>query len=832
MDTLKETTLGENFLKEKSKSKVTIPIYQRGYDWDAGNINALWQDILDHIPGGKYSETGSGVHFFGFIWALEKKDEFHPTLSRWEIIDGQQRITSCVLILVAIRDYCQSRLESQTFFNNLSYTYLNYPCSVCKMKTHYFKDVIGKDLLFLKSGEPGYLQQGISDGERHAWVTCANCSATMDLEHTLDDDGNKLNSITEFDNKGNKLKRPRALYLKSKSQKEFKQVLTDDDGNKKQVVVEFPNEHTVKSEAKCYDDATINTIKRIDEILYVYDSTRQKPSGEPVIKLGLINNHFFENTILKKMTPDSKISIMKKQKNELTDTTNKISDVYKELIDLLKKFFDTKTTKDDSTIDEPGCKNFYYTLDSIIECILTQLTYHQIPVEDEFDAYRKFDTINNRGVGLANQDLIKTRIFTKLYQKYQNDRSSDTLTEQEVREKLTSYEKKWTDIRERINPKNKADYSLEKFLHHLIVIKYHFGTARVGDIFDKISEVLEDKQPNILIDEIDEWSKIFQKIRNPESFDWDSKNLPEIEWYLKTIRTYQSEICYHIILASYEKHWNVEKPNKKLFSKIIELSHRNFVRNFTIGRVSQLAIESLYKKIAVEIIVNPDFNVAKMQSMLLNDSKSSYVSDSEIKSKLNNKRNWYTYKLTKYFLEEISNSMGSGYSPEPTLQTEHIMPTNFNDDWKNHLMNEKIISEEDAKKLYEIYVNELGNLTLISKELNTSIKDALFKVKLGSVSSASQCYLKEQSYGITSKLDYYQKYKKDGQVGGNVNSEKCDITCWTDVEITDRAKKLMNKILDILDISKIKIPQNFTYEDQNATGDNTRAGWYNCLDNL
>ena len=161
--------------------------------------------------------------------------------------------------------------------------------------------------------------------------------------------------------------------------------------------------------------------------------------------------------------------------------------------------------------------------------------------------------------------------------------------------------KKWTDIRERINPKNKADYSLEKFLHHLIVIKYHFGTARVGDIFDKISEVLEDKQPNILIDEIDEWSKIFQKIRNPESFDWDSKNLPEIEWYLKTIRTYQSEICYHIILASYEKHWNVEKPNKKLFSKIIELSHRNFVRNFTIGRVSQLAIESLYKKLQLKL---------------------------------------------------------------------------------------------------------------------------------------------------------------------------------------------------------------------------------------
>jgi len=804
---VEETTLGEKFLLKRSKSKIVIPIYQRGYDWDASNINDLWQDILDHIPGGKYADEN---HFFGFIWALKKEEEFQPGRSSWEIIDGQQRIVSCILILVAIRDYCQSRLESQKNFDNLSYTYLNYECSNCKKKTHYFKDAFDKNGNIIKREHESddYLDQGNESGKNHAWVTCDSCSATMDLENQFDDKGNKLNSITRLDGVGDELKRPKALYLKSKHEKKFK----DAEGN----VVEFPNLHTPGSYSKCYDDATINNIKRVDEILYLFDTELQKPSIVPVITLGLINNEFFEELILKKLTTDYKINKMKSKKNELTDTTNKICEAYKEIIKLLSKFFDKKTTTNDFKIDRDGCRKFYLSLDSIIECILNQLTYHLVPVEDEFDAYRKFDTINNRGVGLANQDLIKTCIFSNLYEKLKREKS--LYSKQALIKKLDDYERKWTEIRERINPKDKSDYSLEKFLHHLIVIKYGNGTERMGDIFVSISDLLSSKRNDAetLIKEIDEWSKIFQKIRTPQRIDWNGNDMPEIEWYLNTIRQYQSEICYHIILASYEKHWIGEKPNKKLFAKIVELSHRNFVRNKTIGKVSQNEIESLYKKIAKEIMNDQDFNVYKMQSMLLNDSKSSYVPDSKIEASLNVKNDWYKSKLTKYFLEEISNSMGTGYSPESTIQVEHIMPINFNDDWKNHLTKKKNISEDDAEKLHETYLNELGNLTLISKELNASIKDALFKIKLGSADGETQCYLKEQSYGITSNLGYYQKNKEEEPA-------------WTDVQITDRAKKLMKKILEILDINTIDIPHNFTYENENASGD-TRADWYDCLD--
>ena len=416
--------------------------------------------------------------------------------------------------------------------------------------------------------------------------------------------------------------------------------------------------------------------------------------------------------------------------------------------------------------------------------------------------------------------MIKTRIFTKLYEKL-NSQVKITIDSNELIVSLNKYENKWREIRERINPKNKSDYSLEKFLHHFIVIKYGHIDSRVSDIFTKITEILTSKDSEDLINEIDLWSKNFEKIRNPTSHDWDRKDKPEIEWYLNTIREYGSEICYHIIIASYEKHWNSEKPDKKLFSNIIALSHRNFVRNKTIGKVSQNEIEHLYKEIAIEIMNDQNFDVDKIQSMFLNKC---YIPDSKIKASLNVKSNWYTSKPTKYFLEEISNSIGTGYSPESTIQIEHIMPTNFNDEWKKHLKNKKNISDDDAKNLHDVYHNELGNLTLISKTLNTKIKDALFEIKLGDIDNEVQCYLKEQSYGITSKLDYYRKFEKSKD-----GDEKVKKVEWTDIEIKDRAKKLMKKIMEILDINLINITQNFTYENQNKSGD-TRADWYDCLD--
>lgn len=84
------------FLEEKGKSFV-IPIYQRNYDWKKEHCKKLFEDI---VALGEEEEDGER-HFLGTIVSFcdNKNDEKKVT-----IIDGQQRITTLSLLLLALRD--------------------------------------------------------------------------------------------------------------------------------------------------------------------------------------------------------------------------------------------------------------------------------------------------------------------------------------------------------------------------------------------------------------------------------------------------------------------------------------------------------------------------------------------------------------------------------------------------------------------------------------------------------------------------------------------------------------------------------------------------------
>jgi len=479
----------------------------------------------------------------------------------------------------------------------------------------------------------------------------------------------------------------------------------------------------------------------------------------------------------------------------LTDTNVKLANAYEYIITLLKKQY-----------NEEG-KEFYLKLLGKIDVLLKKFEYQHVPVDDENQAYQRFDTINNRGTGLNKQDLIKTRIFTFLH-KNLGERLNQTLTQSQINAILKENEQKWADIRERITATSQSNYEFEKFLHHFIVVNYNYEVKK-GEIFKQISNKLEaGLDTEELVKQFDEWSKVFVKIRDPKSTDWDGQNHPEIGWYLRTIRNYHSEICYHVIIASYFQHW--EKNKKQTFAKIIGLSHRNFVRNKTIGQTPQNQIENCYKKIAHEIMTNENFDENSLQQAFLKDG--SYIlEDSVIEAQLNKPKNWYKRfsRLTQYLLEEVNNSIGTGYYPGPDIQIEHIMPENLTDEWKNYIKNQKSFSTDDEiKKYHEEFLHEIGNLTLLSKELNASIKDGLFDEKMGSTSSPDLCYARD-AYKITSNLEHY--------------------TRWIDSDIIDRAKKLMKKILEVLDINNLNIPKGFDYSDLDPNGENRAADWYDRL---
>lgn len=84
-----------------------IPVYQRFYSWDIEQCRRLWDDIVAMQKEGKQG------HFVGSI--VNIAEQAMPTgVQKYMIIDGQQRITTLSLLLIALRDYAINHPEDTT----------------------------------------------------------------------------------------------------------------------------------------------------------------------------------------------------------------------------------------------------------------------------------------------------------------------------------------------------------------------------------------------------------------------------------------------------------------------------------------------------------------------------------------------------------------------------------------------------------------------------------------------------------------------------------------------------------------------------------------------
>ena len=85
---------------ETPKILFTIPVYQRNYDWPESNCRRLLEDIEDIFLTQKQ-------HFFGSIILLAEPSL--PSLTKYIVIDGQQRLTTMCLLVKALHDVVLAR---------------------------------------------------------------------------------------------------------------------------------------------------------------------------------------------------------------------------------------------------------------------------------------------------------------------------------------------------------------------------------------------------------------------------------------------------------------------------------------------------------------------------------------------------------------------------------------------------------------------------------------------------------------------------------------------------------------------------------------------------
>ena len=86
---------------EQTYRQYTIPVYQRLYSWQKQQCNQLYDDIIDSIKKGRNHYLGS------LVYSEKTKNNF----SFCSIIDGQQRLTTVILLLKALYDSADDKID-------------------------------------------------------------------------------------------------------------------------------------------------------------------------------------------------------------------------------------------------------------------------------------------------------------------------------------------------------------------------------------------------------------------------------------------------------------------------------------------------------------------------------------------------------------------------------------------------------------------------------------------------------------------------------------------------------------------------------------------------
>jgi len=76
-----------------------VPIFQRDYSWGTKHCLQLWNDLIR-----VGSDSNAKEHFLGSVVYISA-EETGAGITRWLLIDGQQRITTLTLLLTALRNH-------------------------------------------------------------------------------------------------------------------------------------------------------------------------------------------------------------------------------------------------------------------------------------------------------------------------------------------------------------------------------------------------------------------------------------------------------------------------------------------------------------------------------------------------------------------------------------------------------------------------------------------------------------------------------------------------------------------------------------------------------
>lgn len=386
-----------------------------------------------------------------------------------------------------------------------------------------------------------------------------------------------------------------------------------------------------------------------------------------VLTLSKINLEFF-----RKLLEQQSLEKYKKYREKNYKTENKSN---KYIFDVLDYFLNIILEKKESDRNLEIVR-----LNDILKLVRNNIFFLTLKVTDYAEASKLFEVLNNRGVDLTKADLIKNHLFSVA----------------EKQSSISSVEKSWEKLQNNISIEK-----LEQFFRYFSLVY-----SKEDDLYIRMENTIKTKSAKTVSDLIYKSSEEYKKFIDPNFSDEDRENN-----LLEELKILGVSQFYTLILSTYN---NISTEEK--------LDLLEFIVNFTF-RYSTICgknpnkLESLYADLAYEFnIGNKSLNDIKNEISLLNPSRVEFENAFREKE-------FKTTKIPRYILGKIENYISSDEKKVDfqSVHLEHIMPKQISE-WKK--VDNKYV------KLHQKYLNKLGNMTLLSEKINTSIKNSFFDKKV------------------------------------------------------------------------------------------------------
>ncbi len=348
-------------------------------------------------------------------------------------------------------------------------------------------------------------------------------------------------------------------------------------------------------------------------------------------------------------------------------------------------------------------------------------------------AYRIFDTINNRGIGLNESDLVKNYLLEQL------DHSGGD---------IDVWYNKW---QETLNVLDNAHVKEADFLRHYLMAYY--GKTGPKEVFDTVSTHVETKeQVENFIDDIYNSAKIYHRLKEPEPTDWFGEH--DLIDDLLSFNSLNAKVVYPVLLKAVD----VFGRDRKLFKQFVENLLKFFFRSRTICQTNATALEALMNTLCKELRDNSAVTVNDIANKLKKSNE--YPSDEKFKFDFSHFD--ATSKNALYILTNLNIGLHGGKkqmtlsAEKENVSIEHIMPKVIaGSDWEIYLKNKKgFKTDTELEDYHKNNLWRIGNLTLLNRSKNFKAQNKSFMEKY------EQAY-KTDDAKIVSHLNNWHEWNED-----------------------------------------------------------------------